>query len=82
MNTGSYVNGKWFHPKSSRLVRNFNPADPDDVIGEFPAATVEDVHASDRHGAGRVSRGWRKTPGPGARPRALARRRHRAPARR
>ena len=28
MNTGSYINGKWFHPKSERLVRNINPADP------------------------------------------------------
>ena len=46
MNTGSYVNGKWFHPKSSRLVRNLNPADPDDVIAEFPAATAEDVQSA------------------------------------
>ena len=43
MHTGSYINGKWFHPKSERLVRNLNPADPDDVIAEFPAATAEDV---------------------------------------
>ena len=47
MNTGSFVNGNWFHPKSNRLVRNLNPADPDDVIGEFPAATVEDVQQRD-----------------------------------
>jgi NAD-dependent aldehyde dehydrogenases len=46
MNTGSYVNGKWFHPQSSRLVRNLNPADPDDVIAEFPAATAEDVRSA------------------------------------
>ena len=43
MHTGSYINGKWFHPKSPRLVRNINPADLDDVIAEFPAATTEDV---------------------------------------
>ena len=58
MNTGSYVNGKWFHPKSNRLVRNLNPADPDDVIGEFPAATADDVqqaidHAQAAEGIGR-----------------------------
>jgi len=35
MNTGSYVKGKWFHPQSSRLVRNLNPADPDDVIADL-----------------------------------------------
>jgi aldehyde dehydrogenase (NAD+) len=63
MNTGSYVNGKWFHPKSSRLVRNVNPADRNDVIAEFPAATVADVEqAIDRAEA--AWRGWRKTPGP------------------
>ena len=63
MNTGSYVNGKWFHPKSSRLVRNLNPADPDDVIAEFPAATAEDVQRAIDARKPR-SRGWRKTPGP------------------
>ena len=42
MHTGSYINGKWFHPKSERLVRNINPADPDEVIAEFPAATAEE----------------------------------------
>ena len=63
MNTGSYVNGKWFHPKSSRLVRNLNPADPDDVIAEFPAATAEDVRSAIEC-AQAAARGWRKTPGP------------------
>jgi aldehyde dehydrogenase (NAD+) len=63
MQTGSYVNGKWFHPKSSRLVRNTNPADPDDVIGEFPAAIAEDVqHAIDA--AQSAFKSWKKTPGP------------------
>ncbi|HXV83977.1 MAG TPA: aldehyde dehydrogenase family protein [Candidatus Binatia bacterium] len=63
MHTGSYINGQWFHPKSNRLVRNRNPADPDDVIAEFPAATTEDVQraidtAQASFGA------WKKTPGP------------------
>jgi acyl-CoA reductase-like NAD-dependent aldehyde dehydrogenase len=63
MNTGSYVDGKWFHPKSSRLVRNINPADPDDVIAEFPCATAEDVgRAIDAAQA--AFRLWKKTPGP------------------
>ena len=65
MNTGSYVNGKWFHPKSSRLVRNLNPADPDDVIAEFPAATAEDVRSAIEC-AQAAARGWRKTPAPSA----------------
>jgi len=63
MKTGSYVDGQWFHPKSTRLVRNLNPADPDDVIAEFPAATTEDVQRAIEC-AQRVAKGWRKTPGP------------------
>jgi alpha-ketoglutaric semialdehyde dehydrogenase len=63
MQTGSYVNGKWFHPKSERLVRNINPADTDDVIAEFPSATVEDVHRA-IEAAQAVFNAWRKTPGP------------------
>ena len=63
MNTGSFVDGKWFHPKSNRLVRNINPADPDELIAEFPAATAEDV-ARAISAAQAAFRGWRKTPGP------------------
>ena len=43
MNTGSYIGGRWMHPNSSRVLRNLNPADPSDVIGEFPSATATDV---------------------------------------
>jgi aldehyde dehydrogenase (NAD+) len=63
MHTGSYINGKWFHPQSERLVRNLNPADPDDVIAEFPAATAEDVRRAIDAGQGSF-RDWKKTPGP------------------
>jgi aldehyde dehydrogenase (NAD+) len=63
MHTGSYINGKWFHPKSERLVRNLNPADPDDVIAEFPAATAEDVQRAIDAAQGSF-RTWKKTPGP------------------
>jgi aldehyde dehydrogenase (NAD+) len=63
MHTGSYVNGQWFHPKSSRLVRNLNPADLDDVIGEFPSATAEDVQRA-IEAALAAFKSWKKTPGP------------------
>ena len=63
MNTGSYINGKWFHPKSQRLVRNVNPADPADVIAEFPCATAEDVQRA-IDAAQTSFRVWKKTPGP------------------
>ncbi|HXG51677.1 MAG TPA: aldehyde dehydrogenase family protein [candidate division Zixibacteria bacterium] len=63
MRTGSYIDGKWFHPKSERLIRNVNPADPDDVIAEFPAATAEDVERAVA-AAQAAWRPWKKTPGP------------------
>lgn len=43
MNTGSYVNGKWYRPASSGVTRNINPADVGDVIAEYPLATAADV---------------------------------------
>ncbi|MCG3142112.1 MAG: Aldehyde dehydrogenase, thermostable [Anaerolineae bacterium] len=63
MQTGSYINGKWFHPNSERLVRNVNPADPKDVIAEFPAATAQDVRAA-IDAATAAFPLWKNTPGP------------------
>jgi aldehyde dehydrogenase (NAD+) len=63
METGSYIDGKWLQPKSNRLVRNINPAEPDDVIAEFPAATAEDVQRAIDAGQS-AFRKWRDTPGP------------------
>lgn len=63
MQTGSYVNGRWFHPDSARLVRNINPADPDDVLAEFPAATALDVERA-IDAAQASFRNWKRTPGP------------------
>jgi acyl-CoA reductase-like NAD-dependent aldehyde dehydrogenase len=63
MNTGSYINGKWYHPQSDRLVRNINPSDTSDVIAEFPMATAADAQkAIDTAQA--AFRDWRKTPAP------------------
>jgi aldehyde dehydrogenase (NAD+) len=63
MRTGSYINGKWFHPKSDRLVRNINPADPKDVIAEFPAGTAEDARSA-IDAAQAAFPDWKNTPGP------------------
>jgi aldehyde dehydrogenase (NAD+) len=63
MNTGSYVNGKWYHPASSRVTRNVNPADTSDVIAEFPLATAADVRSA-VDAATAAFPAWRKTPGP------------------
>jgi len=63
MHTGSYIDGKWQHPKSERLVRNVNPADTGDVLAEFPAATTADVERAIA-AASAAFLGWRDTPGP------------------
>jgi aldehyde dehydrogenase (NAD+) len=63
MPTGSYINGQWIHPQSERLVRNINPADPDEVIAEFPAATAVDVQRA-IEAAEAAFRDWKNTPGP------------------
>lgn len=63
MNTGSYIDGKWYHPKSDRLVRNINPADTTDVIAEFPMATAEDTQRAIA-AAQAAFPGWKKTPAP------------------
>ena len=63
MNTGSYVNGKWYHPASSRVTRNINPADTTDIIAEFPQATAADVRSA-VDAAMAAFPSWKKTPGP------------------
>ena len=63
MHTGSYINGEWVHPQSERLVRNINPADPDDVLAEFPAATAADAQRA-IEAAQAAFRDWKNTPGP------------------
>src|SRR5579884_2635431 len=63
MKTGSYINGHWVHPNSTRLVRNVNPADTSDVLAEFPAATAVDVERAVA-AAQTAQRSWRETPGP------------------
>ncbi len=63
MPTGSYVNGRWYHPTSTQVTRNINPADTADVIAEFPLASAADVRAA-VDAATAAWRGWKKTPGP------------------
>ncbi len=63
MQTGSYIDGKWFQPSSDRVVRNVNPADTSDVIAEFPMATAEDAERAIR-AAGKAFQDWKKVPGP------------------
>ncbi len=63
MSTGSYINGKWLHPASDRLIRNINPADTSDVIAEFPEAGPAEVQQA-LAAAEAAWPAWRNTPGP------------------
>ena len=63
MNTGSYVNGKWYQPSSKKICKNINPADTSDVIAEFPLATAGDVRTA-IDAAVAAWPAWKKTPGP------------------
>jgi aldehyde dehydrogenase (NAD+) len=63
MRTGSYINGQWIHPQSERLVRNINPANPTEVLAEFPAATAADVQQAIK-AAEAAFKAWKNTPGP------------------
>lgn len=63
MNTGSYVNGKWYRPASTSLSKNINPADTGDVIAEYPLATAADVRLA-IDAAVATWPAWKKTPGP------------------
>jgi aldehyde dehydrogenase (NAD+) len=59
----NFIGGKWVAAKSGKTFPNRNPADWDDVIGEFPSSDASDVEAA--VGAARKAYdGWRRTPAP------------------
>jgi acyl-CoA reductase-like NAD-dependent aldehyde dehydrogenase len=55
------IDGQWRDPASGNWQPNVNPAKPNDVIGEFAAAGVEDANAA-VDAAARAFAGWRATP--------------------
>lgn len=61
MKTGSYIDGEWYQPSNSRLIRNLNPADASEVICEYPAATAECVQRAVA-GAKEAFKTWSKVP--------------------
>lgn len=64
MSFGAYVNGKWYNPSNSpSIIKNINPAQPDDIISEFPGATAHDVHLAIQ-AAEKAFPSWSSTPGP------------------
>ncbi len=59
----NYIEGKWVPAKSGRRFADRNPADQDDVIGEFPASDAGDVDRAVA-AAKKAFDGWRRTPAP------------------
>jgi acyl-CoA reductase-like NAD-dependent aldehyde dehydrogenase len=63
MNFQNFIGGEWVPAKSGKTFPNRNPADLDDVIGEFPASDAKDVDAA-VGAAKKAFDGWRRTPAP------------------
>lgn len=59
----NYIDGKWTPSHSKKTFVKRNPADRDDVIGEFPDSGKEDVEAA-VEAARKAYPAWRGTPAP------------------
>jgi alpha-ketoglutaric semialdehyde dehydrogenase len=67
----NFIGGQWIESASGKTVENRNPANTDDVLGEFPQATREEARSA-VEAASNAFREWRRTPAP-ARGRIVAR---------
>ena len=59
----NFINGEWVGAKSGKTLENRNPANTDEIIGEFPLSGPEDVHAA-VSAARNAYKSWRLTPAP------------------
>ena len=59
----NFINGKWTDSSSGEHFENRNPADSDDLIGEFPLSTVHDVESAIQ-AAKKAYEDWRLMPAP------------------
>lgn len=57
------INGKWVEPTGGKYIENRNPANWDDVIGLYPASTVEDVDTAVAAAKAAFEK-WRLVPAP------------------
>ena len=60
----NYVGGEWAPAQSGRTYQKHNPANPAEVVGEFPASGEEDVAAS-VNAAAKAFPSWSDTPAAG-----------------
>jgi alpha-ketoglutaric semialdehyde dehydrogenase len=63
MKTGSFIHGEWIQPESDRKIINRNPANPDEILSEFPAATAKDAQRA-IEAAKHAFPAWKSTPAP------------------
>ena len=59
----NFIDGKWVDAKSGETFANINPANKEDIIGQFPASGEEDMNEAVT-AARNAWDGWRKTPAP------------------
>ena len=59
----NYINGKWISTGSKGSFLNINPANTDDIIGEFPLSSKEEVDAA-VNAASKAFDSWRLMPAP------------------
>jgi aldehyde dehydrogenase (NAD+) len=59
----NFINGEWVGAKSGKTLENRNPANTDEIIGEFPLSGPEDVDAA-VSAARNAYKSWRLTPAP------------------
>jgi acyl-CoA reductase-like NAD-dependent aldehyde dehydrogenase len=57
----NFINGSWVDPRSGRYYRDTNPADDQDLIGDFPLSDEEDVRAAVESAHAALTR-WRRLP--------------------
>ncbi len=59
----NYIGGEWVDARSGGTFVSTSPADPSDVLGEFPRSGPEDVNAA-VEAADRAFQEWSRTPAP------------------
>ena len=59
----NFINGEWVAANSGEILENRNPANTDEIIGEFPLSGPEDVDAA-VFAARNAYKSWRLTPAP------------------
>src|SRR4029079_4771388 len=63
INYKNFINGEWVQSASTKVAKNINPANTDEVLGTVKQATREEARAA-VEAASDAFRGWRATPAP------------------